>query len=56
MSTFSKETVMLLQGQPSLAVLYLAISLISAIIFALIGVFAGRRIADSQQRKGLQQR
>ncbi|MDQ1852751.1 fluoride efflux transporter FluC [Bacillus stercoris] len=56
MSTFSKETVMLLQRQPSLAVLYLAISLISGIIFALIGVFAGRSIADIQQRKGLQER
>lgn len=56
MSTFSKETVMLLQGQPSLALLYVAASLISGIIFALIGVFAGRRIAGIQQRKGLQER
>lgn len=56
MSTFSKETVMLLQGQPSLALLYVGASLISGIIFALIGVFAGRRIAGIQQRKGLQER
>lgn len=56
MSTFSKETVMLLQGQPSLALLYVAASLISGIIIALIGVFAGRRIAGIQQRKGLQER
>lgn len=56
MSTFSKETVMLLQGQPSLALLYVAASLISGIIFVLIGVFAGRRIAGIQQRKGLQER
>nr|WGD63364.1 CrcB family protein [Bacillus subtilis]WGD70865.1 CrcB family protein [Bacillus subtilis]WGD76548.1 CrcB family protein [Bacillus subtilis] len=56
MSTFSKETVMLLQGQPSLALLYVGASLISGIIFALIGVFAGRRIAGIQQRKGPQER
>lgn len=56
MSTFSKETVMLLQGQPSLALLYVAASLISGIIFALIGVFVGRRIAGIQQRKGLQEK
>ncbi|MBO3636946.1 fluoride efflux transporter FluC [Bacillus subtilis] len=56
MSTFSKETVMLLQGEPSLALLYVAASLISGIIIALIGVFAGRRIAGIQHRKGLQER
>lgn len=56
MPTFSKETVMLLQGQPSLALLYVAASLISGIIFALIGVFVGRRIAGIQQRKGLQEK
>ncbi|MBV2240730.1 CrcB family protein [Bacillus inaquosorum] len=52
MSTFSKETVMLLQTQSSLAVLYMAVSLISGIVLALIGVLAGRRIAGIQQRKG----
>ncbi|MDO8224287.1 fluoride efflux transporter FluC [Bacillus cabrialesii] len=53
MSTFSKETVMLLQAQSSLAVLYMAVSLISGIVLALIGILAGRRIAGIQQRKGL---
>ncbi|MCY7962168.1 fluoride efflux transporter FluC [Bacillus inaquosorum] len=56
MSTFSKETVMLLQAKSSLAVLYMAVSLISGIVLALIGVLAGRRIAGIQQRKGLQER
>ncbi|MEG7335273.1 fluoride efflux transporter FluC [Bacillus sp. 0102A] len=56
MSTFSKETVMLLQAQPSLAVLYMALSLISGIVLALVGVLAGRVIAGIQQRKELQAR
>ncbi|MGF7533893.1 CrcB family protein [Bacillus mexicanus] len=56
MSTFSKETVMLLQAQPSLAVLYMAVSLLSGIVLALSGVLAGRRIASTKQRKGLQER
>ncbi|MHA6488785.1 fluoride efflux transporter FluC [Bacillus cabrialesii] len=56
MSTFSKETVMLLQAQPSLAVLYMALSLISGIVLALVGVLAGRGIAGNQQRKELQER
>ncbi len=56
MSTFSKETVMLLQAQSSLAALYMAVSLISGIVLALIGVLAGRGIAGIQLRKGLQER
>ncbi|MDM5301054.1 CrcB family protein [Bacillus subtilis] len=56
MSTFSKETVMLLQAQPSLAVLYMALSLISGIVLALVGILAGRGIAGNQQRKELQER
>ncbi|MFP7233927.1 CrcB family protein [Bacillus subtilis] len=56
MSAFSKETVMLLQAQSTLAVLYMAASLISGIVLALIGVLAGRRIAGIQPRKGLQEK
>ncbi|QJC95497.1 Fluoride efflux channel component B [Bacillus mojavensis] len=48
MSTFSKETVMLLQSHSSLAVLYMAVSFISGIGLALFGVLAGRRIAQFQ--------
>ncbi|MEG7381254.1 CrcB family protein [Bacillus subtilis] len=55
MSTFSKETVVLLQAQPSLAVLYMTISLISGIVLALIGVLAGRGLAGIQQTKELQE-
>ncbi|NTU26944.1 CrcB family protein [Bacillus tequilensis] len=51
MSTFSKETVMLMQAQSSLAVLYMTVSLISGIALALMGVLAGQRIADIQRRK-----
>ncbi|MFT4401628.1 fluoride efflux transporter FluC [Bacillus sp. SW14] len=56
MSTFSKETVMLLQAQPSLAVLYMGLLLISGIVLALVGVLSGRGIAGIQQRKELQER
>ncbi|MGG0776505.1 CrcB family protein [Bacillus rugosus] len=56
MSTFSKETVLLLQSQSSLAVLYMAVSLISGIALALIGVLAGLRIVSIRQRKGLQEK
>ncbi|TYS07507.1 CrcB family protein [Bacillus subtilis] len=55
MSTFSKETVVLLQAQPSLAVLYMTVSLISGIVLALIGVLAGRGVAGIQQTKELQE-
>ncbi|MBY4603240.1 CrcB family protein [Bacillus sp. SPARC3] len=56
MSTFSKETVLLLQSQSSLAVLYMAVSSISGIALALIGVLAGQRIVSIRQRKGLQEK
>ncbi|MCO4851477.1 fluoride efflux transporter FluC [Bacillus vallismortis] len=51
MSTFSNETVTLLQAQSSLAILYAAVSLTAGIVLALIGVLAGRCIAGTQQRK-----
>ncbi|MCY8532413.1 CrcB family protein [Bacillus vallismortis] len=55
MSTFSKETVILLQAQSSLAILYAAVSLTAGIVLALIGVLAGRRIAGNQQRKEMRE-
>lgn len=51
MSTFSKESVMMLQTAPAAAAAYMAVSLLAGIGLALAGVLCGRRIAGGQQRK-----